>query len=155
MPGHYEESYGNPAFAARKLGREFGPLLSFLYTELRCGISCAFEGRLPQITAANEALIEIYNLFEGKDGKSLPKMQEVKDVLYWYISDYTDQTVRHWIWERLSPQWSFAKDIIMEEDLSDLRYLYRFGEYISPRSFPWRVFKFPAGGNPAPVYGGG
>lgn len=132
LPGHYEESYGNPAFAARKLGREFGPLLSFLYTELRCGISCAFEGRLPQITAANEALIEIYNLFEGKDRKSLPKMQEVKDVLYWYISDYTDQTVRHWIWERLSPQWSFAKDIIMEEDLSDLRYLYRFGEYISP-----------------------
>ena len=64
LPEHYKESYGNPAFAAQKLGSEFGPMLSFLYTELRCGIAYAYEGRLLEITAANEVLIEIYNLFE-------------------------------------------------------------------------------------------
>ena len=33
--------------------------------------------------------------------------------------------------EQLDPGLSFAKDIIQESDLNDLRYLYRFGEYIS------------------------
>ncbi len=128
LPEHYRSSYGNPAYAAEKLGKEFGPLLSFLYAEIRNGIAYAYEGRLLEITAANEAFIEIYNLFEN----NVPKAQEVKDVLYWYVSDYADQTVRSWLWERFDPEWSFAKDIIMESDLSDLRYLYRFGEYISP-----------------------
>ncbi len=133
LPEHYKESYGNPAFAAQKLGSEFGPMLSFLYTELRCGIAYAYEGRLLEITAANEVLIEIYNLFErGAEPSPVPKLQEVKDILYWYVSDYADHTVRTWLWERLDPQWGFAKDIIMEEDLSDLRYLYQFGAYISP-----------------------
>lgn len=127
LPESYEKSYGNPAFASSVLGAEFGPLLSFLYAELRCQIAWAYEGKLLEITAGNEALIEIYNLFEN----NLPESREVKDVLYWYVSDYADQTLRTWMKERFDPKWSFAKDIIMEEDLSDLRYLYQFGEYIS------------------------
>lgn len=127
LPESYEKSYGNPAFASSVLGAEFGPLLSFLYAELRCQIAWAYEGKLLEITAGNEALIEIYNLFEN----NLPESREVKDVLYWYVSDYADETLRIWINERFNPEWSFAKDIIMEEDLSDLRYLYQFGEYIS------------------------
>ncbi|MDO5350566.1 MAG: aminopeptidase [Lachnospiraceae bacterium] len=128
LPENYHTSYGNPACASKVMGKEFGPLLSFLYAEIRNEIAYAYEGKLPEITAANEAFIEIYNLFENH----VPKAQEVKDVLYWYVSDYADQTVRSWLWERFDPEWSFAKDIIMESDLSDLRYLYRFGEYISP-----------------------
>lgn len=128
LPEHYEESYGNPAYAAAKLGKDFGPMLSFLYSELRSQIPNIYEGRLAPVTAACEAFIEIYNLFEG----NVPQAKEVRDVLYWYVSDYADQTVRSWLWERFDPAYSFARDIIMEEDLSDLRYLYRFGEYISP-----------------------
>ena len=127
LPENYEASYGNPAWASVKLGEEFGPLLSFLYGELRGEIPAAYEGRLSVITAANEAFIEIYNLFE----EEIPQAKEVRDVLYWYVSDYADQTVRAWLWERFHPEWSFARDIILESDLSDLRYLYRFGEYIS------------------------
>lgn len=127
LPEHYKKSFGNPAYAVSVLGEELGQLLSFLYAQIRCGIAWAYEGKLTPITAANEALIEIYNLFE----ETLPKAQEVKDVLYWYVSDYADQTVREWVWERLDPKWGFAKDIVMKADLSDLRYLYQFGEYIS------------------------
>ncbi len=128
LPEHYAESYGNPARAAACLGEELGPLLSFLYSELRSQIPNVFEGRLKPLTAACETFIEIYNLFE--DG--IPQAKEVRDVLYWYVSDYADQTVRGWLWERLDPSYSFARDLIMTSDLGDLRYLYRFGEYISP-----------------------
>lgn len=136
LPEHYGMSFGNPAYAADELGAELGPLLSFLYKELRGGIVSAYEGKLWELTAAGETFIQVYNLFEGQT----PKVQEVKDVLYWYVSDYADQTVRQRLWESFDPGWSFAKDIIMGADLKDLRYLYRFGEYISPSELSVAAF---------------
>ena len=64
-----------------------------------------------------------------EDGE--PQARAVRDVLYWFFSDYTDVTLTYRIREQLDPGLSFAKDIIQESDLNDLRYLYRFGEYIS------------------------
>ena len=40
---NYKVSYANPVYACEKLGQAYGPLLSFLYTELRELIPCAFE----------------------------------------------------------------------------------------------------------------
>ncbi len=127
LPEHYEESYANPAYAVRQLGTELGPLLSAFYAQFRAAIIFAYECRLTDITILCETLIEIYNMFE--DG--LPQARTVQDVLYWFFSDYTDVTLTYRIREQLDPGLSFAKDIIMESDLNDLRYLYRFGEYIS------------------------
>ncbi len=136
LPDHYETSYGNPAYAVKCLGEDYGKLLSFLYAEIRGSIIFAFESRLWDITVINETFIEIYNLFE----EGIPKAQAVKDVLYWYVSDYADKTVVYRTRETLDPSLSFAKDIIMEQDLSDLRYLYRFGEYISQTELTLAAF---------------
>ena len=127
LPDHYEESYADPAFAMRMLGADLGPLLSAFYAQFRASIVFAYECRLTDITILCETLIEIYNMFE--DG--IPQARQVRDVLYWFFSDYTDVTLAYRIREQLDPDLSFAKDIIMESDLNDLRYLYRFGEYIS------------------------
>ena len=35
LPGAYESSYGNPAYAASRFGMEMGRLLCFLYGEIR------------------------------------------------------------------------------------------------------------------------
>ena len=35
LPENYGASYGNPAYAQKMLGEEFGVLLSFLYAEIR------------------------------------------------------------------------------------------------------------------------
>ena len=35
LPQQYGQSYGNPDYAAEILGKSYGPLFSFLYTELR------------------------------------------------------------------------------------------------------------------------
>ncbi len=127
LPEAYEESYANPQYAAACLGGEYGPLLSSFYVQLRGAIVFAYESRLTDITILAETLIELYNLFE----EEVPPIKSVKDVLYWFNSDYTDRTLTYRIREQLDPGLSFAKDIIMDSDLSDVRYLYRFGEYIS------------------------
>lgn len=127
LPGHYEESYGNPAYAAAKLGEGYGQLLSYLYKEIRGDIVFIHEWRLKDITILNEVFIEIYNMFE----EGVPEASAVKEVLYWFVSDYTDHTVSYRIREGLDPELSFASDIIRNNDLEDLRYLYYFGEYVS------------------------
>ena len=53
------------------------------------------------------------------------------EILYYCMSDYCDVTLTYRIQEGLDPNMDFAKKIIMESDLSDLSYLYQFGEYIS------------------------
>ena len=127
LPEHYAESYADPAYAVRMLGAELGPLLSAFYAQFRAAIVFAYECRLTDITILCETLIEIYNMFE--DGEL--QARSVRDVLYWFFSDYTDVTLTYRIREQLDPGLSFAKDIIQGSDLNDLRYLYRFGEYIS------------------------
>ena len=84
LPENYETSYGNPQYAVSTLGEEYGQLLSYLYKEIRGDIIFAAENRLTDITILNETLIEIYNMFED----TVPSAASIKDVLYWFVSDY-------------------------------------------------------------------
>lgn len=133
----YENSYGNPTYAKDKLGDKYGNILCFLYTELRGLIAYSFEQRIFDITIALELFIEIYNYFEDEEKETL---ESVKSTIYYYISDYCDVTLPKRIREMLDPTLSFATEIIMKSDLSDLRYLYYFGEFITENE--WKIARF-------------
>ena len=124
---HYEQSYANPAYAVKTLGKEYGQMLCYLYAELRGTIVYAVEHRLYSLTIYMELFIEILCLFEA--GDQSPK--EVRDILYYFVSDYADYTVDYRVREMLDPELDFAVRIIMDSDLKDLRYLFRYGEYIT------------------------
>ncbi len=145
----YEKSYANPAFAAENLGLDMGRLLCMLYAEMRSGIPYAFEDRMDYLTILYELFIEVYNCFERaeeeyvkiadssregsredkKDG--VPQVKEIRDIIYWYASDYCDVFLADRVMEQIDPDDSFAADIIEHADLENDRYLYRFGEYIT------------------------
>ena len=127
LPERYGTRYGNPAFAKETLGGTFGPFLSALYSELRGGIVYAFEGQVEFLTILNELFIEVYNSFEQEE----PQYQTVRDIFYWYAIDYCEVFAAHRVLEQIDPKCSFAMDIICGSDLSDPKYLYRYGEYIS------------------------
>lgn len=127
LPGNYEKSYASFGYACSALGTELGQVLSVLYAELRGGIACAFENRMDYLTILNELLIEIYNCFE----EGIPKGKTLKEIFYWYASDYCDVVLADRIEEQLYPERSFATEVILHADLQDERYLYRFGEYIT------------------------
>ena len=127
LPGAYGKSFANPDYAAKELGENYGPWLSFLYTEIRSAIVYAYESRLVDVTVLEELFIEVYNLFEG----GTPEVAELREPLYYFVSDYCDRMLPWRVRETLDPSLDFGKSIIMDSDLNDLRYLYRFGEYIS------------------------
>ncbi|MGN0382630.1 MAG: aminopeptidase [Eubacterium sp.] len=126
LPDNYEVSYANPEYAVRKLGR-YGKMLSYLYTEIRGMIVYAFEHRLVDITINAELFLEIYNMFQEDE---LPKTSEIKNAIYWFVSDYSDVTAAYRIREGIDPELDFAVNIIMTSDFNDLTYLYKYGEYI-------------------------
>lgn len=127
LPSNYDKSFANPRYAVQMLGEEYGGLLSFLYAEIRGMIVYAFEGRLMDMTILEELFIEVYNLFEREE----PEERELKEILYYFVSDYCDVTLTYRVREQVDPSLHFAHDIIMGSDLTDLRYLYQFGEYVS------------------------
>ena len=125
---HYGSSYANPAYAAEKLGLEMGQLMSMLYAEMRSGIPYSFENRVDYLTILFELFIEVYNSFESD---TVPEPKEIRDILYWYASDYCDVFLADRIMEQIDPTYSFAVDIIENADFDNDRYLYGFGEYIT------------------------
>ena len=126
LPGQYEKSYANPDYACKMLGKESGQILGMLYAELRGAVVYVFEGKTEYLAILYELLIEVYNQFEEE-----PDPKAVRDTFYWYASDYCDVFLADRIREQVLPEESFATDLIMNSDLTDLRYLYQFGEYIS------------------------
>ncbi len=128
LPEHYEESYGNPSYAVRLLGAEYGPLLTYLYAELRGQIVFAHECRLTEMTILNELFIEIYNLFEEEE---LPAPERIRDAFFWFASDYSELIAEYRLREQVDPSLRFAKEIVAGMDAEDLRYLYFYGEYVS------------------------
>lgn len=128
----YEKSFANPAYAAGKLGLSEGRLLSFLYVEIRGMIVYAYENRMAEMTALMELFIEVYCVcISTEEDNGRPDYRQMREAVYWYVSDYSDDHMEYRVRELLDPELDFATRIIMDSDLDDLRYLYRFGEYIT------------------------
>lgn len=128
----YEKSFANPAYAAGKLGLSEGRLLSFLYVEIRGMIVYAYENRIAEMTALMELFIEVYCVcVSTEEDNGRLDYRQMREAVYWYVSDYSDDHMEYRVRELLDPELDFATRIIMDSDLDDVRYLYRFGEYIT------------------------
>lgn len=127
LPEHYATSYGNPVYAKEKLG-EFGPALTFLYAELRGTIVYAYEKKWWDFIISLELFLEIYGALCDEE---LPEAKTIQEILKSYVNDYCQDMMEERIREGVDPENNFALKILMESDLSDLRYLYSYGEYVS------------------------
>lgn len=132
LPEHYEESYGNPAFAVKRLGRDKGQLLSALYAELRSLIVYAYEQDLESFVIRLELFLEIYGAFlNAAEEEKEPEFTELKEIYYWFASDYAEDILEKAVKAQFDPTGNWAGGLLDSVDLSDLRYLYYFGEYIT------------------------
>jgi aminopeptidase len=137
LPENYPVCYGNPAYAKSVFG-ECGDVMSAIYEELRGAVIYACENRPYDMLILMELFLSCFSLFEeaaeasdrGRN-PSAPGRPEVRRMLYWYLCDYGPEMTCQRLQETLDPSFSFIRDRIMSEDLSDPRYLYRFGEYVT------------------------
>ena len=132
FPKSYEKSYANPEYAVSVLGEEFGHALSLMLAHIRGSIREVFRGNLLHLTIAMELFVEVYNSFECsyKEDSTLPAPKEIQQIIYWYFHDYSEIFYEESIRRLINPAEDYETDIVMNSDLSDLRYLYRYGAYI-------------------------
>lgn len=133
LPAHYDTGYANPDYAIEMLGEEFGAMLSFLYCEMRSLIPFIYERRLEEVVIRLELFVEVYAAFSyawQESEAGLPSAEDIRQILYWYVSDYTETASEEHLREMLVSEDNFAVNIIKGADLSDVRYLYSYGEYI-------------------------
>ena len=133
MGRNYETSYANPDWAYAQLGETFGQLLSAVAAELRSLPAFIYEQDLEGITIRLELFVEIYCAFAEsfEETKEAPEYSQIRDIFYWFASDYAELTAEHAIRHTVDWGQRFALDIIENADLSDIRYLFWFGEYIA------------------------
>lgn len=124
---NYEESFANPEYAVKTLGEEYGKILCYIYTKNRGMIRNVYMGRLEEVVLQMELFTQIYNYFE--DMEQL-EYDNVYETVYSYEKDNTEIFTDLMIEDRINPDNKFAVDIVMNSDLNDLRYLYKYGEHV-------------------------
>lgn len=161
LPENYDKSFGNPdyitsVFETYGLPAEYAKYLCFLYAEVRGMVPYAFEERYDIVTIFAELFVEVYGMFvqaasdplteevdnitggiiQEVDGEfdgliPVPEADDLKEVLVSFESDNADIITPDRIRDQIDSDRDFAYRIVMESDLSDIKYLYMYGEYIS------------------------
>ena len=123
----YAKSFANPAYACAQLGEEYGQILAMLSARFH-GIApeCA-QGNLESLCLYAEVFVEIYNCFEDEADLS---DKELKSIVYSFMHDNTEVFEELSIRRMIMPEYDYERTIVMDADLSETSYLYRYGRCI-------------------------
>lgn len=123
----YETSYLNPAYAVAQFGAEAGQILSMLYMEIYKSRRTAVEGNVQEVCIYSELFVEMYGYF----CEEVVEMDWVKETVQSFMHDYTEVFEEDYVCRMVNPDYDYYEDIVMNADLSNTAYLYRYGRYVS------------------------
>ena len=108
----YDKSFLNPDYAYKMYG-ETGTYLSAVFAEIFGMIPYVFEGDIEEIVIRTELLLEIYGTVKNacEDGEEV-KSDTFKDILYYYVFDYTEDESLKRINKQLTIDNAYANKII-------------------------------------------
>lgn len=123
----YASCPGNPDYADAEYGAKLGHLLSAFYTKLRS----LRQLLLKENYLEAQLMVSLWFSYHGQ------ATAEMLDAASWQaefraaeLADYADRQA--WgLHQRFSPEADYYRDVIATADLGDLRYLYRYGFYLS------------------------
>ncbi|MBE5915155.1 MAG: leucyl aminopeptidase [Pseudobutyrivibrio ruminis] len=128
---NYENSFLCPTYAVEKLGEEVGGPLSAAFYSITSIIEAAFAGRVDKFTIYCELLLQLYGECQIEDEDKY-RRESILNALYSFKHDYCQMFLSEQIISMVDPEYDFYTRIIMEDDLSDDRYMYKYGMYIGP-----------------------
>lgn len=135
----YEASYANPAYVVKKFGKKTGQYLCWFYTKCRDAIIPAYERERYEVTIRMELFLQMVTVLQTEEETE----RCLKETMYYFIHDYDEEQMERNISRMLCPAESLVYDIVMNSDLTDSDYLYRYGDYISDNEI--RMSEFLSG----------
>ena len=136
LPENYSKHLTNPSYSVRIFGEELGQIMSFFCHKYSSYIDLAFQHKIFKIKDYNLLFIDVYNYIKETeiDNEVLRNMVtrlETRDRTQdstFLLQEYND------------PEFRFYTDISLNEDLNDLRYLFKYGKYISENEIAMAKF---------------
>ncbi len=127
----YENSFLCPTYAVEKLGTEVGGPLSAVFYMMLNIIEAAFAGRVDIFTIYCELLLQVYGECQIEEEDKYRK-ESILNAIYSAKHDYAPMMLGEQIISMVNPDYDYYANIIMKDDLSDDRYMYKYGMYIGP-----------------------
>ena len=145
LPENYEKSYANPQYAVKIFGKEMGQFLAAVYAELRSLIVASYENDVTSMVIRMELFLELYGMFidaceeipaDAEESKvvctgNLPDYASLKETYFWFACDYIEDILEKEVTAQFEPKDNWAGKLMDHTDISDLRYLYYYGEYVT------------------------
>ena len=132
LPVNYETSYANPRYAVGVFGKEMGQFLAALYAELRSLIVAAYENDIDSMVIRIELFLEIYGMFlDAKEEDAVLDIAALKEAYFWFACDYMEEILEKEVTAQFDPTSNWAGKLLDNTDITDFRYLYYYGEYVT------------------------
>lgn len=128
LPENYESSYGNPTYVVASFGQELGQILAALYGMVRDMVPHAYEHKRFYFAHVMTLVTTCYGLMKNREQMDIDAIkgtirEQKMAYIDTFICDYMDYIT--------NPEISYLVDVVLEDDLTDLRYLFKYGRYIS------------------------
>lgn len=127
----YENSFLCPTYAVAQLGEKLGGVLSAVFYDITNIIEAAFAGRVDRFTIYCELLLQIYGECQIEEEDKY-RRESVLNAIYSFKHDYSQMFISEQTVSMIDPDYDYYARIIMNDDLSDDRYMYKYGMYIGP-----------------------
>lgn len=136
----YIESFANPDKAVKVFGKNLGQLLSGVYATSRECVGYAFEHRQVSLMWTSEVISSVYDVLEANRDliNSSKDIDETSDVMKELVQVLKDSQAKDCddkfeleIYRKFSPEFNTYSKQVIEMDLSDQRYIFRYGMYVS------------------------
>ena len=127
LPQGYPTSYVNPTYACGVFDRGMGQLLSAIAYEFRTYVGMVYESRYADMNHLNQLYLLLYkmiieeNVFDLEPLNEAVKAHRVQDL---------EMTLEHEEIRNILPSFDVYSHIVSDYDLTDLRYLFRYGLYV-------------------------
>jgi len=140
---NYQNSYANPSYCGTLFGDQFGQLVSYFYCEYRQYIIYALYHKIFKMEEHNRLFREVFDYIKHNRTRDYEVMRKL--VTRPQRKKKTHEIVRGFR-EQFDKDFTYLRDIVENTDLSDLRYLFRYGRYVTRNEIKTAKFlmQYPA-----------
>ncbi len=124
---NYQRSYANPTHCVKVFGDMFGQLMSYFYCAYRQYILYAYYHKIFKMEEYNKVFLEIFNYVRN----DAPEYNILKALITQLQRKNRTRDMVISLKEQFDLNYKYLKEIVEGSTLSDLRYLFRYGRYIT------------------------
>ncbi|NHK31689.1 MAG: leucyl aminopeptidase [Asgard group archaeon] len=127
LPDNYKISYSNPAYSVKVFGEKFGQLMAFFHNYSRLYVDYAYKRKIFKMLEFNKLVIELFDYLKN----NTITYDELHKIITQISSADRTKDYTHVLIEANDPNFQFYTHVLDNEDLTDLRYLFRMGKHIT------------------------